>query len=119
MRGLGSFQMAQMKHRDARVSAMCQHLRAAVDVWEEIAQHPFEKEVPEPPPPPMPAPPAPIVSSERLAFGLKEAATALGISRATLWRAIKNGQLASIKLGNRTLIAREVLQTWLGGLSMK
>ena len=27
MRGMGDFQRAQMKHRDARVSAMAQHLR--------------------------------------------------------------------------------------------
>lgn len=34
MRGLNAFQMAQMKHRDARVFMLCQHLRAAIDVLE-------------------------------------------------------------------------------------
>lgn len=43
MRGMGDFQRAQMKHRDARVSAMAQHLRAAVDLWEEIQVYPFKR----------------------------------------------------------------------------
>ena len=42
MRGLGAFQMAQMKHRDARVFMLCQHLRAAIDVLEQIASEPFQ-----------------------------------------------------------------------------
>jgi hypothetical protein len=36
MRGLNTLQMAQMKHRDARVSALCQHLLdsfVAIDIW--------------------------------------------------------------------------------------
>lgn len=49
MRGLGAFQMAQMKHRDARVSAMCQQ-HAAIGLWEEIQLYPFKKEEREPPP---------------------------------------------------------------------
>lgn len=43
MRGMGDFQRAQMKHRDARVSAMAPHLRAAVDLWEGIQLYPFKK----------------------------------------------------------------------------
>ncbi len=114
MRGLGDFQRAQMKHRDARVSAMAQHLRAAIDLWEEIQQYPFRKEEPsEPPPPPPPPPAVKALPSEKLAYGVKEAASALGIGRTTLWRAIKDGKLPAVKLGNRTLIKTEALQAWL------
>lgn len=35
MRGLGAFQMAQMKHRDARVAQLCQHLHQAIDLLEQ------------------------------------------------------------------------------------
>lgn len=95
MRGMGDFQRAQMKHRDARVSAMAQHLRAAVDLWEEIQLYPFKKEEvskPQPAsPPPVVPPPAAALPSERLAYGVKEAAIALGIGQTTIWGAIKGG----------------------------
>ena len=114
MRGMGDLQRAQMKHRDARVSAMAQHLRAAVDLWEEIQLYPFKKEEPSEPPSPPPAPP-PVIAlpSEKLAYGIKDAASALGIGRTTLWRAIKDGKLPVVKLGNRTLISTEALRAWL------
>jgi len=114
MRGMGDFQRAQMEHRDARVSAMAQHLRAAVDLWEEIQLSPFRKEeVSEAASPPLA--PAPVIGlpSEKLAYGIKEAASALGIGRTTLWRAIKKRKLSAVKVGNRTLIRTEALQAWL------
>ena len=114
MRGMGDFQRTQMKHRDARVSAMAQHLRAAVDLWEEILLYPFKKEEPAEPPSPPPAPP-PVVAlpSEKLAYGIKEAASALGVSKTTIWRAMKEGKLSAVKVGNRTLIKTDALQAWL------
>jgi excisionase family DNA binding protein len=114
MRGMGDFQRAQMKHRDARVRAMAQHLRAAVDLWEEIQLYPFKKEEPTEPPRPPPAPP-PVIAlpSEKIAYGIKEAAIALGVSKTTIWRAMKEGKLSSVKVGNRTLIKTEALQAWL------
>lgn len=115
MRGMGDFQRAQMKHRDARVSAMAQHLRAAIDLWEEIQLYPFKKEEPaEPQPVPPAPPPITILPSEKLAYGIKEAAIALGMGRTTIWRAIKDEKLPAVKVGNRTLITREALQAWLG-----
>jgi excisionase family DNA binding protein len=114
MRGLGDFQRAQMKHRDARVNAMAQHLRAAIDLWKEIQQYPFKKEErSDPPPPPAPPPVVKTLPPEKLAYGAKEAASAHGIGRTTLWRAIKDGKLPAVKLGNRTLIKTEALQAWL------
>lgn len=87
MRGMGDFQRAQMKHRDTRVSPMAQHLRAAIDLWEDIQLHPFRKAEPAEPPPPPPAPP-PVMSlpSEKLAYGIKEAASALPGILVFFWR---------------------------------
>lgn len=120
MRGLGAFQMAQMKHRDARVSAMCQHLRAAVDLWEEIQLHPFTKEEPVVAPEPRaPSPPEVALSSEKLAYSVKEAASGLSIGKSTIWAAIKDGKLPSVKIGHRTLITAEALRAWLNARPMK
>lgn len=114
MRGMGDFQRAQMKHRDARVSAMAQHLRAAVDLREGIPLYPCKKqELSEPLPPPPAPPPVVALPSEKLAYGIKEAASALGVGRTTIWRAIKAGKLSAVKVGNRTLIKTEALQAWL------
>jgi hypothetical protein len=45
MKGLGKFQMEQMKHRDARVFMLCQHLRSAIDILEQIASDPYQPPV--------------------------------------------------------------------------
>jgi len=85
MRGLNAFQMAQMKHRDARVFALCQHLRAAIGVLEQIASEPFQppkKAVPEAPV--VTPAPSPEIPPEKLAYTMKEAAATLGVSGATL-----------------------------------
>ena len=117
MRGLNAFQMAQMKHRDARVFALCQHLRAAIDVLEQIASEPFQ-----PPrktaldaPSLTPAPP-PGIPPEKMTYTMKEAAAALGIGRMTLWQAVSDGKLVALKLGSRTLIPAEAIRQWIATL---
>lgn len=116
MRGLGAFQRGQMKHRDQRVFLLCQHLRAAIDVLEQIAAEPYqppqsqEAETVAPTPPPMDIPP------DKLTYTLKEAAAALGVGRTTLWRAVSEGKLRAIKLGSRTLIPADALRRWLATL---
>ena len=117
MRGLSAFQMAQMKHRDARVFALCQHLRAAIDVLEQIASEPFQpprKTAPDAPSV-TPAPP-PEIPPEKLTYTMKEAAAALGVGRTTLWRAISDGKLAALKLGSRTLIPADALPQWVASM---
>lgn len=117
MRGRGDFQRAQMKHRDARVAAMCGHLRAAIDIYEEITSHPFRAPEPEPrlsPPPPPPAQPARIArNSDKLAFSINEAATVLGIGRTMLYQLIRDGDLKVFKIGSRTLVCAVALRAWL------
>jgi len=117
MRGMGAFQMAQMKHRDARVFAFCQHLRLAIDIFEQIAAEPYrppEKPAPEPASQPVAPPREP--PPEKLAFTLKEGSAALGVGRTTLYAAIADGRLAAVKLGQRTLIPAEALRLWLASL---
>lgn len=115
MRGLGAFQLAQMKHRDRRVIEMCQHLKSAIDVFQEIASE--KAPSPEPPPQPTQAPPEVVREvvepPEKLAYTLKEASAALGIGKTTLYEAIAAGQLRAVKLGNRTLIMAEALREWM------
>lgn len=118
MRGKGAFQMAQMKHRDARVFALCHHLRSAIDIFEQIAAEPYrlpEKPAPAPVSQPV-APPPRELPREKLMFTMKEASVALGVGRTTLYAAIAEGRLAAAKLGNRTLIPADSLRTWLASL---
>jgi len=72
-----------------------------------------EPEVVPPPPPPVPAP-AP--SSRQVAYSVPQAALALGISKTSVWKLIKEGDLPAVKLGRRTLIPTGALQTLLDGL---
>jgi excisionase family DNA binding protein len=45
----------------------------------------------------------------KLAYSISEATTATGLSRATLYRYIARGELATFKVGSRTLIRADVL----------
>jgi excisionase family DNA binding protein len=47
---------------------------------------------------------------EKLSYNVIQAAAATGVSRATIWSLIKEGELESFKWGGRTLIRRDVLQ---------
>lgn len=117
VRGLGAFQMAQMKHRDARVFLLCQHLRAAIDVLEQIASEPYrppEKAVPERGVAPVPIPSIP---SEKITYTIKEAALALGVGKTTIYKTLADGKLTAIKLGSRTLIPASALNDWIAGFS--
>lgn len=113
MRGLGAFQMAQMKHKDARVLEFYRHVRSAIDVLELIALDPYQ-------PPEKPASERvavqavpPEIPREKLTYTMKEASAALSISRTILWRLVADGKVPAIKLGNRTLIPAEGLRAWL------
>jgi len=53
--------------------------------------------------------------SEKLAYNVREAAEAAGVSEATVWRALQSGKLKKVKWGGRTLIPAESLRGLLGG----
>jgi excisionase family DNA binding protein len=115
MRGLGAFQMAQMKHRDARVFQLGQHLRLAIDVLEQILAEPYEaprRPLSEPSVVVSLPPSPPALPQEKLAYSVKEAAAALGLSKSTVWKAIADGALDAQKFGNRTLISADGLRGW-------
>lgn len=53
----------------------------------------------------------------KLSYGIREAGFALGVSRPTLYRLIARGELATFKMGSRTLILRTELEALLDRLS--
>lgn len=53
----------------------------------------------------------------KLSYGIREAGQALGVSRPTLYRLIARGELATFKMGSRTLILRTELEALLDRLS--
>ena len=53
---------------------------------------------------------------EQLAFSVKEAAEASGISRAALYRALRNGELRARKMGTKIIILRTDLEAYLSSL---
>lgn len=107
--------MAQMEHRDARVFAMCQHLRSAIDLLEQIASEPYR-------PPETLKPekeevlvvvPRPELPPEKLTYTVKDASSAIGVGKSTIWKAIADGKLKAVKLGTRTLIPGAALRAWM------
>ncbi|NDE89552.1 MAG: DNA-binding protein [Alphaproteobacteria bacterium] len=53
------------------------------------------------------------LSDEKLAYGVKPLAHAVGLSAATIWEALKNKELKSFKVGSRRLIAKKDVLEWL------
>lgn len=116
MRGMGKFQIGQMKQRDSRVFLLCQHLRSAIDTLEQIASQPFHppqtsdlatsaQQVPSA----APTSAREDMPARKLAYSIKEAADAVGLCRSSIYRLMATGELPSIKIGKRRLIAADVL----------
>lgn len=57
-----------------------------------------------------------MIHDSRIALTLGEAAAALGISRDSVRRAVKNGDLPSFKVGAITLIPRAALEQLVNGV---
>lgn len=53
----------------------------------------------------------------KLAYSVKEAAQEIGVSPATIWRRIADQEIATFKLGCRTLIRGEALQAFVDSYS--
>ncbi len=56
------------------------------------------------------------MSQAALAIGVSEACTAVGCSRAKLYREVRAGRLRARKLGRRTIVLSEDLERWLRAL---
>jgi excisionase family DNA binding protein len=52
---------------------------------------------------------------QRLALFIKEAAQACGLSRATIYRLIADGKLATLKIGSRRLVPIGAIDALLAG----
>ena len=50
--------------------------------------------------------------SDKLTYSIREAVAALGISRATLYRLFKRGEIQTFKLGAKTLMLRTSLEAF-------
>jgi excisionase family DNA binding protein len=55
----------------------------------------------------------------RIALSIREASRKTGLSRATLYRCLKDGRLTSIKVGARRLIRPDALDALLSGGAAK
>jgi len=53
------------------------------------------------------------VPENALALGLRDVAAMTGLSRSTVWRFIKAGEIRTIKVGHRRLIMMTELHRWL------
>jgi excisionase family DNA binding protein len=54
-------------------------------------------------------------ASENLVFSVREAGKLLGLSRGSVYEAIRTGQIPSIRVGRRILIPRAALEQLLEG----
>jgi len=117
MRGKGQFQIDQMRKGDPRLPQLFRTLRAALDLLEDITAYPH-KEVERAPEPVQPHPPAQL-RENKLAYSIKEVRSLMGLSNATIYAAIKKGQLRSTKVGGRTLILTHDLQAWMDGWTQR
>lgn len=59
----------------------------------------------------------PMQDTTKLAYGVLEAAEALGVGKSTVWRLIEAGELATFRLGARRLIRRDVLEAFVDSRS--
>jgi excisionase family DNA binding protein len=58
---------------------------------------------------------APATPDSRRAYSLNEAARVLGVSRSTIYKAIKCGEIRTIRLCGRCLVVRDSLEELLAG----
>ena len=115
MRGFGKFQQAQMKRVDTRIPDLFRHIRSSVDILEQIILQPYqpprETLFPANETKTAPAPPTPAELT-KFVYTIREITTLIGISRTTLYRVMRSGELPFVKLGSRTLVRATDLRTW-------
>jgi excisionase family DNA binding protein len=116
MRGLGEFQVAQMKKGDPRIPQMFRALRQALDLLEEMSAHPHQEVKPEPSVALDKKPTVVLKSAPaKMAYSVKEVRALTGISNTKIYSDIKDGRLRPSKNGGRTLILAKDLQEWING----
>lgn len=97
-----------------RLGLLFQHVRAVMDIVEQIArEQQVEAVVPEITLARTPTTEAVSSDAEKRCFTIKEVTSSLGIGRSTIYAAIAHHRLKAVKLGSRTLILRDDLQSWI------
>jgi excisionase family DNA binding protein len=54
-----------------------------------------------------------VAQIERRALRINDAAAAYGLGRSTLYKLMSQGKLATVKIGGRRLVPREVMEAFL------
>lgn len=96
-----------MKHKDPRIEALFQHIRAVVDLLEDIATKPHR---PEPPQPPVIAKSLAPPAERPISISVKQASKLTGLASATIYRRIEDGTLRSVVVGSRRLVLYESIE---------
>ena len=101
----GSAKSGAIEHypRKRQVSELCRHLRAAIDILEEIASEPdkpVERGAPSSPPPHVPPL---VIPPSKLAYSVKDVCALIGLSRSKIYALMASGELGSIRVARRQL----------------
>jgi excisionase family DNA binding protein len=110
MRDQGAVQSVKTTQWDQRVIELCNHLRSAIDIFEQLASGTLAAE-----PSPQPisqASSVQAVEEEKLPYSVREVSKLLGIGRNTIYNAVNGRTLLSVKLGRRILIPSKGLRDW-------
>ena len=112
MRGFGDFQRSQMKQNDPRVTELFHHIRAIVDVVEQLMLRPQEQMQPSP------ERAAPITTptstpAGKLTYSVQEVSSLFGVSRYMIYNAVQTKNLPTVRFGRRILIPVHALHAWL------
>jgi excisionase family DNA binding protein len=115
MRGLGQYQIGQMKDVDRRIGQLFHHLREVVDILEHMMLRPHSSPRQDQPIEPKPgnSPPAPPLQEPKRAYTIKELCKLVGVGRGMLYQAIRDKKLRAVKCGHRTLVMAKDLEAWM------
>ena len=113
MRGLGDFQRGQMRQGDPRIREVFSRLRQILDLFEDIANHPYRPHEPEtkperptrfPEPPPTPPQPGIEPAPPPLLVSIKEARRLIGIGHTGIYKLINAGRIETVTIGKRRMV---------------
>jgi excisionase family DNA binding protein len=97
-------------------------LRSAIDILEQIASQPYQPPhaagASAPPPSATGSRPLDAINGappSKIAYTIKEATAAIGLSRSTIYKLMASGELRTIRIGQRRLIRAEALNRLVTG----
>lgn len=96
--------------RKRQVSELSRHLRAAIDILEEIASEPDKPVERAAPSSASPHVLPPVIPASKLAYSVKDACALTGLSRSKIYALMASGELGSIRVGGRRLIPMDAIR---------